>query len=165
VGAFLPAVPVIHSGFELGTPRPVNTGLDFDDASRARYPENELPLYNAFALPWDGQGALLDPIRRILEVRSSVEDLAINGDPVTIIVPRAERAVAYIRSDGKRLVIVAANPSDRAVTGHLSSPTLGDRAFRDAVTGEDITSADDRLSLSLGSWGARVLLGSTSAGS
>ncbi|UCF10576.1 MAG: hypothetical protein JSW65_02580 [Candidatus Bipolaricaulota bacterium] len=158
LGAFLPAVPVLHSGFELGATRPVNTGLDFEDAARARYPEEELPLCNPFALPWDVPKSLIEPLRRILEIRASFEDLVTSNAASTIAVPASEHAVAYIRSDGSRVVLVAANPSDCAVTTRIRSPVLRGLELHDPLSEEVVSAPAGALALMLKPWGSRVLV-------
>ncbi len=69
VSNFLPAIPFIHSGFELGEEWPVNTGLDFSMELQKKYPSGELPLFSEAAYSWLNRDEITAWIRRISGIR------------------------------------------------------------------------------------------------
>ncbi len=69
VSCFLPAIPFIHTGFELGEKHPVNTGLDFTDEQIKQYPPENLPLFSESSLNWLDHSDLLIIMRLILSLR------------------------------------------------------------------------------------------------
>jgi hypothetical protein len=52
INCFLPAVPFIHSGFELAEGYPINTGLDFTPEQLKHLPSEKLPLFSEYAYDW-----------------------------------------------------------------------------------------------------------------
>ena len=52
ISAFLPTLPFIHNGLELGDSRPINTGLGFNKEEIAQWPSDQLALFSAFGLDW-----------------------------------------------------------------------------------------------------------------
>lgn len=59
----------IHSGFELGETIPVNTGLDFTEEEKSKYPAEILPLFSVSALNWNSDNKLIKLIKKMQEVR------------------------------------------------------------------------------------------------
>ncbi|MBU1049896.1 hypothetical protein KKG90_07740 [Candidatus Bipolaricaulota bacterium] len=114
-GVFLPAIPFLHSGFELGETTPVNTGLDFTLDEARRFPEHVLPLFNAVAYDWLASPELIEAIRRSVTIRHEFEDLIINEDPETFAIPQlsTDEVTAYVRQDALRTILVIGNPSDQ----------------------------------------------------
>ncbi|MCZ7557140.1 MAG: alpha-amylase [Bacteroidia bacterium] len=78
VNAFLPAVPFIHQGFELGETFPVNTGLGFTPEDIAALPSHTLPLFSQSALCWDNGGQISDYIARVMTLREAWSDVIVN---------------------------------------------------------------------------------------
>ncbi|TFH08098.1 MAG: hypothetical protein E4H08_08355 [Candidatus Atribacteria bacterium] len=113
LGAFLPAIPFIHSGFELGETLPVNTGLDFAPDEAERFPESCLPLYNAYAYNWLATSELDSAIRLTLTLREQFQSLIIDPTPQTMAVPTHshEQVLAYVRHDAHRTILVVGNAS------------------------------------------------------
>ena len=52
VNSFLPAIPFIHSGYELAERFPINTGLDFTNEDLKKLPSETLPLFSDYAYDW-----------------------------------------------------------------------------------------------------------------
>ena len=69
VSNFIPAIPFIHSGFELGETWPVNTGLDFSKELQKKYPSEELPLFSEGAYSWLNREEITEWIRKISGIR------------------------------------------------------------------------------------------------
>ncbi len=82
--AALPAMPVLHGGFELGATEPLNTGIGFSPADQARYPASVLALFSAAAFPWDSPAPRLAGwIRRVLTARSRLAPVIADLEPAT----------------------------------------------------------------------------------
>jgi starch synthase (maltosyl-transferring) len=158
LGAFLPAIPFIHSGFELGEQTPVNTGLDFAPEAAARYPETRLPLYNATVYDWRSGDSLRHEIRAALELRRQLEDLIVDSSPDTLSVPHCcpEGCIAYVRSRAETAVLVVGNPTDQCVAVTMSGLTICDGTATDQISGGEIAIHDGRLHLELAPWQATV---------
>lgn len=69
VSCFLPAIPFIHTGFELGEKHPVNTGLDFTNDEIEQYHPEKLPLFSEASLNWIVDSEILSKFRFILSLR------------------------------------------------------------------------------------------------
>jgi len=111
INAFLPAVPFIHSGYELAERLPINTGLDFTDEELAALPSDTLPLFSAHWYDWKHEEAFPDWITKMLKLRARFSAIITNPDPSTFSVLGCSDAavLAYARRsvDGrKRLAIV-----------------------------------------------------------
>jgi starch synthase (maltosyl-transferring) len=50
--SFIPAVPFIHSGYELAEQYPINTGLDFTVEQIQSLPSERLPLFSEYGYNW-----------------------------------------------------------------------------------------------------------------
>ncbi|MDQ1265123.1 MAG: hypothetical protein QG635_273, partial [Bacteroidota bacterium] len=75
IACLIPAVPFIHSGFELGEKQPVNTGLGFEPEELEKYPSSELPLFSASALNWENSANMHEFIRKLLKIRNDELDI------------------------------------------------------------------------------------------
>ncbi len=130
MNCFLPGVPFIHQGFELGATLPVNTGLDFTSEELDRFPASILPLYSEAQLPWGSTETLLETIPAILELRNhfsnAIQDTS--SQSFGILPTSHEKLIAFQRTakDRKRYVLIVCNLDfDRVVEGevHLSADT------------------------------------------
>lgn len=104
VNAFLPAIPFLPSGYELGETTPINTGLGFTREDREKYPTEKLPLFSPAELPWDSDDEFTDYIKRVLEFRSEFIDRD-NFDPknsIKYVDAGNENLIAYIRNFPKK---------------------------------------------------------------
>jgi glycosidase len=81
ISNFIPAIPFIHSGFELGEKCPVNTGLDFSREELARYPSASLPLFSEYAYDWTSKEEFTEWIKTISDLRNKYQDLIIDQTP------------------------------------------------------------------------------------
>jgi glycosidase len=78
VGCFLPAIPFIHSGFEIGETIPINTGLDFTRDELKKYPSDKLPLFSEYAYDWKRKDQIRDWITMICKIRRKYEKIIID---------------------------------------------------------------------------------------
>jgi len=154
LGAFLPAIPFLHSGFELGDTLPINTGLDFTAEEARCFPEDLLPLFNAYAFDWLGAPGLIEVIRRVSEVRQDFEDLIIDAGPETFDVPKCslEEGIAYVRHDELRTVLVVGNPSDEAIHVTLQGVRSADGEWTDCIDGVACHIRSGEVSIKLHPW-------------
>jgi hypothetical protein len=160
LGAFLPAIPFIHSGFELGETMPVNTGLDFSIEETKQYPEDQLPLYNAYAFNWLGAPDLAATIRGVLSLRDGSRDLITNPSPATFDVPHCttDEGIAYIRKDELQTILVVGNPSEQGIVITLQDVPFSDGPLADSIDGGICEFSDGRGSVSLSPWQCLVFI-------
>jgi starch synthase (maltosyl-transferring) len=137
--AFLPAVPFIHSGYELCETHPINTGLDFTIEQIRRFPSEKLPLFSEYGYNWLSKDAFDGLVKTVLEVRSKHEALVTDPAPGTFrtIETGHELVLGYLRSShsgGKRLAVIgnADFSAKSAVTLALETrkPALTDQLTR-----------------------------------
>jgi hypothetical protein len=113
VSCFIPAVPFIHSGFELGETLPINTGLDFTAEQIRELPSEKLPLFSAHAYDWTSKGNLVAWIRIVAEVRAKYRAMITDTAPESFHwhEPGERHLLAFTRRSRrpKRALFVAAN--------------------------------------------------------
>lgn len=169
IGCLLPAIPFVHSGFDLGETFPVNTGLDFEPEELTRYPSHTLPLFSEYAYDWLHPENLVGWIKRTLDIRTRYRDLITDPSPDTLTVVGEEKdekkpkdqeeredreplyIVAFVRGregGGQRLAFVGnSHPQDRQKVS-LSLPT--DRTtVTDLLTGRSFRLDEGRLAVDL----------------
>ena len=137
LGCFLPAVPFVHGGFELGETQPVNTGLDFSADELSRYPTETLPLTAPWAYDWGREMRALDVVRRSLDVRGEYADLVLREEPGSLVVLEADDpgVLAYARREGDRAVVVIGNSGSESVAARVVGVPLPDGWHSDRLTG------------------------------
>lgn len=142
VGNFLPAIPFIHQGFELGETFPVNTGLDFTPAEIARIPSRTLPLFSEGALSWESDEEFTPLMHRIAEIRAEVAQIVTDPSPRSFhILPTSnENILSFVRStdDEQVRIAVAVNMNClERVEARLVLPSASE-VFRDLLTGKEL---------------------------
>ncbi|HTY57740.1 MAG TPA: alpha-amylase, partial [Bacteroidota bacterium] len=143
VNAFLPAVPFIHSGFELAERYPINTGLDFTVDQIRQLPSERLPLFSEYGYNWLSGEEFTSFVTGVLALRARHHALVVDPSPETfrLLHPDNPSVLAYTRigraPDSGRIAL-AANADFKAGSSfrmHLettkSSVTdlLGNRTF------------------------------------
>jgi hypothetical protein len=133
LGCLLPAIPLCHSGLELGETLPVNTGLDFPPEDLTRYPADRLPLFSIATYGWEREAHLIDWIRQTLAVRARFAALVTDPDPATFDLVRADNPYvwAVVRHNGRKGVAIVVNtdpdhPQSFALQLPTARPPLGD---------------------------------------
>ena len=113
VNGFLPAVPFIHSGYELAETYPINTGLDFTVEQIRALPSERLPLFSEYAYDWLSAREFTPLIARVLELRARYRALVVDPSPSTFrVLPCDNPAVlafARIGASGSPRIAVAGN--------------------------------------------------------
>ncbi len=141
VGNFLPGIPFIHQGFELGERFPVNTGLDFTPEEIARIPSHTLPLFSEGALSWESDEEFTPLIHRVAEIRAEVAQIVIDPTPRSFhMLPTSnENILAFVRStddEQLRIAVVANMNCLEPVDARLVLPASTE-AFHDLLTGRE----------------------------
>ena len=161
LGAFLPSLPFVHSGFELGEIRPINTGLDFSAEEIARHPTDRLGLYNAVAYDWAAAGEIVETIRRSLALRSRYAALVTDQSAETIWTLELpdERLVGYARmGELEAIVVIGLYGGPTRVAASPTVP-LEDGAYIDALTGYRYRVEDGRTAVELEPWDVMLIHG------
>lgn len=107
---FLPEIPFIHSGFELGESIPVNTGLGFTYDEQSKFPASILPLFSECYLDWNNENQWTEYLRRIVDIRKQFSDIVENNEPETIIplITSDDNCIAFLRvnEDKSRFIML-----------------------------------------------------------
>ena len=113
VNGFLPAVPFIHSGYELAETYPINTGLDFTVEQIRALPSERLPLFSEYAYDWLSAREFTPLVSRVLELRVRYRALITDPSPATFRVMHADHpavlAFARLGAGGAPRIAVAGN--------------------------------------------------------
>lgn len=162
LGCFLPAVPFVHSGFELGETEPVNTGLGFSAEEIARHPPERLALYNPISFDWAGEREITATIRTALAVRFEHLDPVTDSSPSSLWRPDCtdERIISYVRvGDGKAILVVGLFGGGETASVSIEVP------FEDGVLVDALNDRrrhrilEGRIGLDLNPWEAVVVVG------
>jgi len=153
VNAFLPAVPFIHSGFELAERYPINTGLGFTNDELRRFPSAKLPLFSEHAYDWLSHHAFPEWVAKVMAVRQRYADIVTDSSPASfrMLHDSNQKILAFARVDarGKRRVAVVSNMN--CSTGEMTAVAVDTERSRlvDLLTGSEIHRRDGHLHLHL----------------
>ena len=111
VNSFLPAIPFIHSGYELGETYPINTGLDFTQDQLKHLPSEKLPLFSEYGYDWFSKNQMVAWIRKLMEIRRKYKKTIVNDRPDSFVMlcDPNEHVLAFARvssSPKKRIAVV-----------------------------------------------------------
>ena len=144
VGNFLPAIPFVHSGFEVGETFPVNTGLDFSKEDHERYPSEQLPLFSEYAYSWTNKHEITDWIKLVSSVRQRYRDLIVDRSRESFVYlhPHGHHLLAFVRTNQRASLLVAANtnmrdPENFTLTYHTKKHSLVDLLSKKKFTVKD----------------------------
>ena len=112
INNFIPAIPFIHSGFELGETFPINTGLDFSKDELKHFPSEKLPLFSEYAYDWQNKEQITKLFKTVSKLRSRYKDLIVDSNPRTfeMLHESNEHILAFARlsiATGQRLAVVS----------------------------------------------------------
>lgn len=115
---FLPAIPFLHSGFEVGEKMPINTGLDFSREELLRYPPDRLPLFSEHAYDWSSKDEITEWIRSVGVVRQKHRSLIVDRSPASFLHEEADHPgiIAFRRTNEgnvRGLLVVANSDMER----------------------------------------------------
>ncbi len=159
LGAFLPGIPFVHGGFELGETQPVNTGLDFPPEDLVRYPTESLPLTAPWAFDWGRDARPLEIVRRSLDVRAELLDLVVQVGPrsLQILETNCDSAIAYARVGGSTTLVVLANVAEVQARVRASAIPLPEGTLIDRLSGRACRVEGGELRVELDPWEVIVL--------
>jgi hypothetical protein len=140
---FIPAIPFLHSGFELGEEYPVNTGLDFRREDLPRYPSATLPLFSEYAYAWTNKSEITGWIRTVSDLRRKYHDLIVERAPETFKFLEADNAkiVSFLRLSPKvsyKLLVLANSNMVSDESFSLKFPGLR-HPLTDLLSGKEIS--------------------------
>ncbi len=112
INSFLPGIPFIHSGYELGERYPINTGLDFSREDLKNLPSEKLPLFSEYAYDWLNREQFTGLIRSVLAIREKYSSIITDADPQTfrLLEDPNEHILAFARisqTDRTGLAVIA----------------------------------------------------------
>ncbi len=85
LNCMLPAIPFIHSGFELAETYPINTGLDFSVDQIKSLPSEKLPLFSEYQYDWMNPQQFTSWIAAIASIRKEYADVIVDADPRSVV--------------------------------------------------------------------------------
>lgn len=109
INNFIPAIPFIHNGFEIGEKFPINTGLDFKVEELYLYPSNKLPLFSEYAFNWESKDEFTSFIKKISSLNKKYKKTILNNSPKSFIFyhNQNENIITFERRNRNRIVIIA----------------------------------------------------------
>lgn len=112
INNFIPAIPFIHSGFELAETFPINTGLDFSKEELRHLPSEKLALFSEYAYDWQSKIQFTDFAGKVAKLRAKYKNLIVDSGPQSFVMLHEsnEHILAFARVSnptGRRLAIVS----------------------------------------------------------
>lgn len=154
MNSFIPAVPFIHSGFELGETYPINTGLDFTPEQIRGFPSEKLPLFSDYGYHWLNKEEFTGFIRKVLAVRSNYLSIVTDSTPAsfTSLAPDNAAILAFARSLKKpeRRIAVAGNSNFTAPVTFTLPLGTKKRSITDLLSGKKLAVKEGVLHAKLG---------------
>ncbi len=153
VNSFLPAIPFIHSGYELAERYPINTGLDFTSEQIRQLPSERLPLFSEYGYNWLSREQFTFAIAKVLQLRAKYHDMIVNDAPghFHVLETDQEKILAFARSStrpAKRIAIVGNPGSEPDVRCAVVLETRK-KQVKDLLSGRKFTVKDGRLAAEL----------------
>jgi hypothetical protein len=153
INSFIPAIPFIHSGFELGEEYPINTGLDFTLDQLRQLPSEKLPLFSEYGYNWLNRNGFSDWLGRVARIRAKYRALVTAQGPSSFQMLDDPNAgiLAFARTSDRprrRLAVVGnmnfAGPERTSIVVDTSR-----REVRDLLGGDRYRLVDRRLQADL----------------
>ncbi len=153
INNFIPAIPFIHSGFEIAEHYPINTGLDFTREDLQKYPSEKLPLFSEYAYDWLNKGHFTGWAAKVAKVRAKYKEMIVNADKqsVSMLSDHNGHILAFARiaeRPGKKLGIVSnANFTAKEIANVKLDTTR--KSIVDLLTGKKYKVSDMHLKTTL----------------
>ncbi len=149
INNFIPAIPFIHSGFEIGEKFPINTGLDFTHDDLQRYPSESLPLFSEYAYDWLAKHQFVKWVAMVSRIRARYKEMVMNSSPASIKVlhDNNEHIFSFARSSErprKRLAIVSSTNFTAQVECNVHIEE-GKKSVTDLISGKRLRLTDGHL--------------------
>jgi hypothetical protein len=147
INNFIPAIPFIHNGFELGEQFPINTGLGFTPDDLQKLPSHKLPLFSDYAFDWASKNEFTDFLKNVSLIRSVFKQLIMNFSPKTFIFHHTNNHdfVVYERRNSRRLMVIG-NGNQTEINKIEIDLCTRRKSVTDLLTGKNITLVKGRLS-------------------
>ncbi len=146
VSAFLPkTLPFIHSGFELLEDVPVNTGLCFTDEEIRNYTLEDLALFSAKSLKWNGIH-IIEDIKKINFIKNYLLSNEIISDSKLSNLNNYNILAYVINTESGKEILVAANYSHNEESAELFLTNLN-KSFYNSITCSNFEVCDGVLKL------------------
>jgi len=100
VNNFLPAIPFIHSGFEIGETYPINTGLDFALDELKQFPSEKLPLFSEYAYDWLNKNQFVHWVAKVSRLRVRYQKIVTDQSPKTfqLLETNNTNVISFVRT-------------------------------------------------------------------
>lgn len=161
VNSFLPAIPFIHSGYELAERFPINTGLDFSLEDLKKLPSETLPLFSAYGYNWLSTEEFTPMIARVLALRKKYQQLITDPRPATFRMLEEHNgqvlAFARVSEDGRKRVAVIGSLDFHGPQITATRPPTTRRVVTDLLTGKKHALHDGWLKVQLAPGGCMVI--------
>ena len=139
VNSFLPAVPFIHSGYELSERYPINTGLDFTPEQIRQLPSEKLPLFSEYAYDWLSKEEFTSFVRKVLTLRAQYAPVVTDPAPSSFQAFETSSAdvLAYARASADRSVriLIAGNANFTSRAACAIRLEMPDAPLQDLIGG------------------------------
>jgi len=149
VNSFLPAVPFLHSGFELAERYPINTGLDFTKEDLKRLPSEKLPLFSEYAYNWLNTEQFAHLISTVLAVRKKYRGMVADSRPQSFRMMEEGNAhllaFARLSPDQRTRLAVIGNMDYRAVQKTATRLETTQKRLINLLTGKRVVVKDGVL--------------------
>jgi hypothetical protein len=160
INSFLPAVPFIHSGYELAERYPINTGLDFTPEQISALPSERLPLFSEYAYNWLSKEEFTSFVKKVIALRAQYEHLVADPSPASFRTLEADNAhiLAFARVShhpAKRVVVVG-NTDFAAEASFTLAIESQEKQIVDLITGTKWKLQDGKLCAKLAPGGCLV---------
>jgi starch synthase (maltosyl-transferring) len=153
INAFLPAIPFIHSGYEVGELFPINTGLDFSNEDLKKYPSEMLPLFSEYGYNWLNSEQFVPWVTKVLRLRAKYAPLIVDSTPASfcMLQDANSRVLAFARVAAKPARHVAVVGSTNFTTNEMSGTMIDTKkkSVLDLLTGKRYPVKDGRVSIPL----------------
>jgi len=143
ISNFIPAVPYLHSGLELGETLPTNTGLGFTPEELKRIQPDNLALFSAVQFDWECDPELLKHIRTVATLRGRFRRSCapLPGTTFELLETDDSAILAFRRASPEgtdRFLVIGNSDMDRKHRFRVAAG--GNRAtFRDEFTGGEFS--------------------------
>lgn len=119
ITCFLPTIPFIQAGFELGETMPVNTGLEFSQEDIIKYPAQSLALFSEAALCWETDSHILEFILKINKIKNDFFPIrqSKSNSKVVLLDTNNESCIAFYRffNINNNALIIICNLSENII--------------------------------------------------
>ncbi len=161
VNMFLPGIPFLHSGFELGEEYPINTGLDFSSEELQRLPSERLPLFSEYGYDWTRPSQFGEVVAAAVAIRRRFHALVVNPhhETLRVLEQHNNAVVAYARiapSGGSKIAVIGNGNCqwNESTSVHLGTSAA---AVTDLMSGKTLPVSGGWLHVELGPGEALVI--------